>query len=178
MHDIIETERLRLRRPLPEDAESIFAGYAQDPDVTRYLSWAPHTSIEETRAFLERCEDFWSEGSSYPWVITLIDDDDALGMIELRPDDSQDSVGFVLAQELWGHGYVTDALHAVLHLACNEVGMERVGACCHIANRASARVMEKVGMKQVSRGGCAGMYPNAGNQPEESFFYSWTPPSP
>ncbi len=178
MHDIIETERLRLRRPLPEDAESIFAGYAQDPDVTRYLSWAPHASVEETREFLERCEDSWSEGSSYPWVITLVDDDDAVGMIELRPDDPRDSVGFVLARELWGHGYVTEALRAVLHLACTDVGMERVGACCHIGNRASARVMEKAGMKQVSRGGCAGMYPNAGEQPEESFFYSWTPPSP
>ncbi|MFG1691558.1 GNAT family N-acetyltransferase [Gemmatimonadota bacterium] len=178
MHDLIETERLRLRRPVPEDAESIFTEYAQDPDVTRYLSWVPHTSIDETRAFLQWCEDSWSEGSRYPWVISLLDDDAAVGMIELRPDDPRDSVGFVLTRELWDQGYVTEALRAVLHLACGDIGMERVGACCHIANRASARVMEKAGMKQVSRGECSGMYPNAGDQPEESFFYSWTPPSP
>ena len=74
------------------------------------------------------------------------------------------------------HGMGDPALEAVLHLACTDVGMESVGACCHIANRASARVMEKVGMKQTSRGECSGMYPNAGGQPEESFFYTWTPP--
>ena len=159
MHDLIETERLRLRRPVPEDAEAIFTEYAQDPDVTRYLSWAPHDSVEETRAL----------------VITFLDDDTAVGMIELRPDDPRDSIGFVLTRELWDQGYVTEALRAVLDLAGADIGMERVGACCHIANRASARVMEKAGMKQVSRGECSGMYPNAGDQPEESFFYSWTP---
>ena len=95
-------------------------------------------------------------------------------MIELRPDDPRDSVGFVLTRKLWDQGYITEALQAVLHLATGDIGMERVGACCHIANRASARVMEKAGMKQVARGACPGMYPNAGDLPEENFFYRWT----
>ena len=50
--EYIETERLILRRPSPADAEIIFARYANDPDVTRYLGWPCHKSIEQTRSFL------------------------------------------------------------------------------------------------------------------------------
>ena len=52
---LIETCRLRLRPPVLTDAESIFAGYAQDPAVVKYLVWRPHDDIATTRAFLRRC---------------------------------------------------------------------------------------------------------------------------
>jgi RimJ/RimL family protein N-acetyltransferase len=49
------TKRLFLRRLVPEDAGSIFAAYAQDPQVTRYMIWTPHVSVEETRQYVQRC---------------------------------------------------------------------------------------------------------------------------
>jgi ribosomal-protein-alanine N-acetyltransferase len=53
----LETERLRLRRVAPDDAGAIFA-YCADPEVARYTSWAPHASLEETRAVVAA----WVEG--------------------------------------------------------------------------------------------------------------------
>ena len=50
--ETIETPRLLLRKPIPADAEVIFRTYAQDTEVTRYLVWRPHTSVETTKTFL------------------------------------------------------------------------------------------------------------------------------
>ena len=50
--EIIGTERLRLRRPVMEDAEAIFAEYGQDAEVTKYLTWRPNRAVQETRDFL------------------------------------------------------------------------------------------------------------------------------
>ena len=44
--EVLETDRLRLRVPTLEDAPEIFLQYAQDPEVTKYLTWRPHQSIE------------------------------------------------------------------------------------------------------------------------------------
>ena len=51
--DRFETERLLLRLPRRDDAPAMFAAYAQDAEVTRYLTWRPHKSIEETYAILD-----------------------------------------------------------------------------------------------------------------------------
>jgi ribosomal-protein-alanine N-acetyltransferase len=48
----LETERLILRRTTSDDAEAVF-DYASDPEVTRYVIWETHNSVEDSRAFLE-----------------------------------------------------------------------------------------------------------------------------
>ncbi len=55
-----ETQRLVLRVPQMSDAQAIFDGYATDPAVTRYMTWRPHESIDQTRAFLEATIAEWS----------------------------------------------------------------------------------------------------------------------
>src|SRR5438876_12388274 len=47
--DTIDTPRLILRRPRASDAEAIFSRYASDPDVTRYVGWPAHKSVDDTR---------------------------------------------------------------------------------------------------------------------------------
>src|SRR2546426_1575602 len=51
--EVIETDRLRLRRPVMEDAAAIFSTYAQDPEVARFVSWSVHPSVDVTRKFVE-----------------------------------------------------------------------------------------------------------------------------
>ena len=55
----LETERILLRKSRMEDAPAIFDGYAQDPGVTRYLTWKPHQNIRETEQFLLACGQLW-----------------------------------------------------------------------------------------------------------------------
>ena len=45
----IETHRLILRPFRMEDAEDMFGNWTSDPEVTRFLTWPTHSSIEATR---------------------------------------------------------------------------------------------------------------------------------
>jgi Acetyltransferases, including N-acetylases of ribosomal proteins len=68
------TERLLLRKPRAEDAALIFAGYAQDPEVTRYLTFTPHRNLKDTHEAVDRFLDSWRSGKSYCWLIFRRDD--------------------------------------------------------------------------------------------------------
>jgi RimJ/RimL family protein N-acetyltransferase len=54
--EIIETERLVLRRPRVSDEPAIFSRYASDLEVTRYMSVPTHRSPADTHAFIEFCD--------------------------------------------------------------------------------------------------------------------------
>ncbi len=54
--EIIKTERLILRKPRMDDAPAIFTNYAQDPEVTRYITWRPHKNLEDTYRVFATCD--------------------------------------------------------------------------------------------------------------------------
>ena len=64
----LTTERLELRFPTVKDAEAVFAAYATDPEVTRYMTWRPHESIEVTREFLSGREVANAAGKDLAWM--------------------------------------------------------------------------------------------------------------
>ena len=66
--ETIRTDRLVLRRPVDADATAIFEGYAQDPEVVRYLMWRPHSSIEDTRTYLGIVQAGWDSATEYTWA--------------------------------------------------------------------------------------------------------------
>ncbi len=53
--DRFATARLILRPIQAGDADAVFEDYAQDPAVSRFLSWRPHASVADTRAFIADC---------------------------------------------------------------------------------------------------------------------------
>jgi [ribosomal protein S5]-alanine N-acetyltransferase len=75
------TERLHLRKPRPEDAPLIFAAYAHDPEVTRYLTFRPHSDVREAEEAVERFLESWRTGKSYCWLIFNRDGEKLLGAI-------------------------------------------------------------------------------------------------
>ena len=66
---IIETERLILRRLTPEDAEMMYQNWASDPEVTRWLRWEPHKSPAETHELLAAWALLYPNGDYYEWGI-------------------------------------------------------------------------------------------------------------
>src|ERR1700754_1173469 len=79
----LEPHRLPPRAPRPDDAAVLLATYTQDPDVSRYMIWAPHARVEETRAYIDRSIAEWDAGTAFPYVITT-HDGAPIGMIEAR----------------------------------------------------------------------------------------------
>jgi len=157
-----------------DDAEAIFHGYASDPEVTRFLTWSPHRSLADTRAFLRGCMDDWRAQSRFPWAITHGPDGSSIGMIDLRPAGHMAEVGYVLTREEWGKGYMTEALTAVVEAALALPAIYRVSAICDVDNVASARVMEKAGMAKEGVFRRYLSHPAMGNEPRDAFCYAKT----
>jgi ribosomal-protein-alanine N-acetyltransferase len=141
----IETARQILRRPQPEDAREILARYASDADVTRFMSWPRHQSIDDTRAFILFSDAEWGRWPAGPLLVHRRSDGLLLGSTGYAFESpEQAATGYVFAKDAWGQGYATEALRAVVEHA-SALGIVRLHAHCHADHRASARVLEKCG---------------------------------
>lgn len=170
----LRTSRLILRPPETDDAEAIFDGYARDPEVVRFLFWSPHARIGETREFLRTAARAWDGERRFPWVILRrsAPEDGPIGMIELRVSGHAADVGYVLAREAWSRGYMTEALRAVVRAALGTSGLRRISAYCHVDNRASIRVMEKVGMRREGVLRKYAVFPNRDPEPADCVLFA------
>jgi len=172
--EILETERLRLRKPVPQDAEEIFRKYAQDPEVTKYLTWRPNRIAEETHDFVRRSLQVWDAGQSFHWIIVRKEDNELLGMITTRVDDHKWELGYVLARSYWGKGYMTEGVKGLVDWALTQEGIYRVWSVCDVDNLASARVMEKAGMQREGILRRWSMHPTVSDEPRDSYCYAIT----
>jgi RimJ/RimL family protein N-acetyltransferase len=170
--EVIETLRLRLRVPVMEDAASIFDQYGQDPEVTKFLSWQPHQSLDDANEFIKRCLTVWENGSAFPWAMTRKDDQRLLGMIELRLLAHKADLGYVLARAYWNKGYATEATKAVVEWALAQKEIYRVWAVCDVKNLASARVLEKVGMSKEGVLRRWLIHPSSSEAPRDCYCYA------
>jgi RimJ/RimL family protein N-acetyltransferase len=168
----LTTARLVLRPPRSADAPAIFAGYAQDPVVTRYLMWRPHASVAVTRDFLRGCAEGWMRETEFTWVLTLPDPAGVVGMLALRPEGHRANLGYVLARPYWGRGLMTEAVTAVVDWAIAQPAIHRVWAVCDVDNAASARVLEKAGMQREGVLRRWLVHPGAGATPRDCLCYA------
>jgi ribosomal-protein-alanine N-acetyltransferase len=157
----LETERLLLRRPRAEDVPAIFARYASDPEVTRYMAWPTHTSIEQTRAFVAFSDDLWLHWPLGPYLVFARDGLSLLGGAGVVMESAERAeTGYVLARDAWGNGYATEALQGTIASA-RRVGIRRLTAGVHADHAASVHVLEKAGfVREGVRPGQPTDFPN------------------
>jgi ribosomal-protein-alanine N-acetyltransferase len=171
--DTLETVRLRLRRPRPADAPAVFR-FGSDPQVTRYMTWPTHRSLEDARAFLAGCDPDWEAGREHTWMITVRPSDEAVGTLACSLREGELAVGFVLAQEQWGRGYATEAATRLLQWA-RGAGLRRIVATCDADNAASARVLRKLGLRREGSLPGGLVRPNLEKGPREAWIFANTP---
>lgn len=168
----IETERLWLRPPAIGNAEQIFFRYGRDPEVSRYMSWKPHRTVDDTLEFLRRITADNAAGRSCGYLMFSKGTNDLLGSVGGAIDGHRMQFGYCLARDAWGHGYASEAAHAFVEASFNTLPLMRVQAMCDVENVASARVLEKAGLK------CEGtlrrylVLPNLGDEPRDVFMYA------
>jgi ribosomal-protein-alanine N-acetyltransferase len=145
----LETERLLLRKMRLDDAEAMFA-YASDPEVTRYVLWDTHRSIEDSETFLRFAIEGYESGDFGGWGVVFKDSGVFIGTCGLdagyAPEHARAELGYVLSREHWGKGLMPEAARAVIAYGFGRLGLNRIQARCIAENTASARVMEKAGM--------------------------------
>ncbi|MGL5834328.1 MAG: GNAT family N-acetyltransferase, partial [Waterburya sp.] len=169
---IIETLRLKLRPPSLDDAASIFEQYAQDREVTKYMTWQPHANVETTHQFLQQAIADLKANNYYLWVILPKKEAKAIGMIRFQCHNHRAELGYVLARPYWNQGLMTEALQPIIDWALTQPNIYRVWAVCDYENLASARVMEKVGMTYEAILRRWLIHPNMSNKPRDCFCYA------
>lgn len=144
--DDLETERLTLRKPDEKDAEPVFASIVSDASLTKYLGWEPHDNVEQTRDFLSEAGKKWALGSEYTYLVSEKADAKIVGIILLAVRKCEADFGYVISREKWNRGYATEVVEKILSLLPS-YGIRRFTATCDAENAASARVLEKCGMR-------------------------------
>lgn len=147
----LETSRLVLRALRPDDASALFA-YAHDPEVSRFTTWLPYESLADAQRFLAQAQDNYRTGKIGLWAIEK--EARMIGTIGLAGEGvnghfrhARAELAYALARESWGQGLVPEAAREILRFGFTSWHLNRIEARCLIENLASARVMEKIGMK-------------------------------
>ncbi len=148
----LHTERLLLRSFHDSDVET-FAAYRSDPEVARYQSWDAPYSVKWAKAFIEEMKNTRpaTPGKWYQVAIELKSSHMLIGdcaFCLLAEDARQAEIGFTLARAYQGQGYATEAVKRLLDYLFGELGLHRVRAICDAENSASAKLMERLGMRR------------------------------
>lgn len=146
---MIETARLILRRLELTDAEMMFHNWTSDHQVTRFLRWDAHQTIDETRDMIQQWIHRYQDDSIYYWGMYL-KDGEMIGSISITITSDYDfkgALGYKLGSRWWNQGYASEAAKAVIDYMFRHTDVERIDAFCSVENPASRKVMEKAGMR-------------------------------
>lgn len=147
----IETDRLILRRYVIEDADAMYKNWASDSEVTKFLTWQPHSSVEVSRGIIENWLKEYSDEKYYQWAIVLKDNGNepigGISVVHMNEDISMVHIGYCLGRAWWRRGIMSEALKAVTDFMFDTVEVNRVESRHDPMNPNSGKVMQKCGMK-------------------------------
>jgi len=145
----LTTERLLLRRLAEADLDDLFA-YTSDPEVARYIRRPLHHSRAETQEYLNTFLDAYRRGEIAPWGVEHKRDGKVIGtcgFVYWSVEHARSEVYYALSRNYWGQGYMPEAVRSVMGFGFHTMQLNRIDGTCWVENTASARVLEKVGMR-------------------------------
>jgi RimJ/RimL family protein N-acetyltransferase len=147
----IETSRLVLRRPLPEDVHPL-AKINADPEVMKYIGDGQVRTFEQTAEGILRAIREWDERGYGMFSVDRGDTGEFIGWVALTVPTSLPEVlpaieiGWRLDRRYWGQGFATEAARDALRFGFESCGFDAIISIRHVDNDASRRVMEKLGL--------------------------------
>jgi RimJ/RimL family protein N-acetyltransferase len=169
--DRIAGPRLVLRPPVAGDAGALFRRVAGDPQVTKYLLWAPHPDVAATRRVIT--EKLNAGGDERTWAIQLRHSGEIIGLASCRrPVAHSVEIGYCLGRRWWGKGLMSETLDMMLSALNADRRVFRVWATCSVDNDRSARLLERAGFACEGRLARHAVYPSLGPGPRDSLLYA------
>jgi RimJ/RimL family protein N-acetyltransferase len=166
----IEAERIRLRPIEESDVEELYSIFS-DPKVMRYWSRTPLESVDEALALLHEIQKSNQQRSILKWGVALKPTNNLVGTVTLfNLDLAQDraEIGYAQAQAYWGHGYIHEALQALLTYAFEEMQLRRLEADVDPRNVASIKTLVRLGFE---REGYLRERWHVGGETQDALFY-------
>lgn len=157
MNLILETDRLILRELLLSDAEAFFA-MDSNPNVHKYLWNKPVQKIEETIEVIEFVRKQYVENGIGRFAMISKETNEFVGWAGLKYNTEVENnkvnfydIGYRLDEKFWGKGYASEATFAWKQYAFQTMKIQSLAAAAHTENRASNRILQKIGMKMTEQ---------------------------
>ena len=149
----LETKRLLLRPALKKDVP-VIAEHLSNPLIAK-------TTLHIPFPYSRKDAEIWftnnalqnKSGLAYTFVITMKRSGKLIGSMGLHPtpEHNRAEAGYWIAVPYWNKGIATEALQSVLQFGFEQVGLHKIYATHMLNNKASGRVMQKVGMKREGK---------------------------
>ncbi|MCH6256043.1 GNAT family N-acetyltransferase [Puniceicoccaceae bacterium K14] len=110
----IESERLILRKPRIEDAETIFLTFFGDEAVNRYMDKAPSVDLAETCRIIARFIQAWENNERFEYVIEHKETRKIIGIIGIRNPHNSDSLAYAISKQFIGKNYLNEAVKVLI----------------------------------------------------------------
>ena len=150
----LHTDRLLLREFVTADWPAVLA-YQRDPHYLQYSDW-PDRTPEDAQRFVQMFLDQQEEQPrrKFQLAVVLKSSGQLIGTCGIRKASvgaHEADIGYELSPDQWGHGYATEAARAIVQFGFAELKVHRIWAWCVADNMASARVLERLGLKLEGR---------------------------
>jgi RimJ/RimL family protein N-acetyltransferase len=148
----VVTDRLHLRPFMSGDLDALEAIHG-DADVLRYLSWdaRDRAALRGVLGEKQRRDALAHQGDSLNLAAVRADTGELVGDMTLfwhSEEHLQGEVGYLFHPAHHGRGYATEATRAMLRIGFDGLGLHRITGRLDGRNAASARVLERVGMRR------------------------------
>lgn len=145
---VLETERLTLRLQTTEDADFILE-LVNDPSWLQFIGDRGVRTVEDAREYILNSINMYEKSGFCFYLVERKEDNIPLGICGLVKRDALEDVdiGFAFLPTYWGKGYAYEAASAVLAYGLDTLGLKRIVAITTQDNHASAKLLEKVGLK-------------------------------
>jgi RimJ/RimL family protein N-acetyltransferase len=148
----IRTERLLLRLYTEDDLDDVHDIQSR-PEVARYLYWGPRTRDQARGSLAKKIASsrLRAEGDDLTLAVVLPETGTVIGdvlLVWVSREYRQGEIGYIFHPGYGGRGYATEAAEVMLRLAFDGLGLHRVIGRLDGRNTASARLLERLGMRR------------------------------
>ena len=146
----LKAQRVEIRWLKDADVPALFKIFS-DSEVTRYWSSPPLQHQDDAEKLLGEIHSLFQSRTLFQWGVARVEDDAIIGTCTLARLDANHrvaEVGFALARDCWGRGYMKEALPLLIDFAFSRLGLRRLEADVDPRNIASLRLVERFGFKQ------------------------------
>jgi RimJ/RimL family protein N-acetyltransferase len=146
--NVLETERLTLRRLTVDDAEFML-GALNEPSFLQFIGDRGVRTVEDAYAYLLKGPIDMYESHGFGLFLVSLKDGTPIGSCGLIKRDTLPDVdiGFAFRPPFWGKGFAFEAASAVLAYGQNEIDLRRIVAITAPDNQSSIRLLERIGLK-------------------------------
>ncbi len=148
---ILETERLILRSIAQKDAQDLLLIYA-DPETLQFTPVRTRETIEEVYTCIEKYKGRYQNGKPAPWAMVLKEENVVIGLcgfIKWIPEFSCAELVYLAAHGYWDQGFATEAKHAVVTYAFNDMGLNRIESHLYGGDQTSLIINKELGFQVI-----------------------------